>query len=190
MRSLAAALLVLCAVLVGAAPASAHNYLVDSTPADGSTLDVLPEVFSVTTNEPLLDLSGDGAGFALEVTDAAGAYFGDGCVTVDGATASTAPELGEPGEYRMLWQVVSADGHTVSGELHFTWAGEATSEGSATPPGCGGGSGPAPAATSTPVPRGDAALGDVLWIGGAVVVVLGAGLVTLLMVTRRKPSAD
>ncbi len=55
--------------LAVATPAQAHNYLVASTPAAGSTISEVPESFSVTTNEALLDLSGDGSGFAIEVTD-------------------------------------------------------------------------------------------------------------------------
>ena len=184
-----AVLIALGVVLVSAAPASAHNYLVASTPADGSTITELPAAFSVTTNESLLDLSGTGTGFAIEVTDAAGAYYGDGCVSIVDATLSSGASLGAAGDYRMLWQLVSADGHTVSGELGFTWApapGAELAQGSATPPNCGGTVTEAPAASAAPEVRGNADLSDVLWIGGTVVAVLAAGLVTFLVVGRRK----
>jgi copper resistance protein C len=184
----AVAVLVSVQVLGLAAPALAHNYLVSSTPAEGETLTQLPAEFSVTTNESLLSLGGSVAGFALEVVDAEGLYYGDGCVTVEGATLSEAAALGGAGDYTLLWQLISADGHTVSGQIEFSWApadGETLSEGSATPGTCGTGEGP-PVASEPQGGRPDADLGDVLWIGGAIAAVLIAGLVTFLVLTRRK----
>jgi methionine-rich copper-binding protein CopC len=182
------ALVVVVSVLGFAAPAQAHNYLVSSTPAEGSTLTELPAEFSVTTNGPLLSLGGSVAGFAIEVKDAQGLYYGDGCVTVEGAGMSEAAALGPAGDYRMLWQLVSADGHTVSGEVNFSWApaaGVTALEGTATPATCGNGT-EAPEASGPQEARGNADLGDVLWIGGAIGAVLVAALVTFLVVTRRK----
>ena len=178
----------LLAVLLTASPASAHNYLVSSTPEPGETLTELPEQFSVTTNEALLDLGGDGSGFGIEIIDAAGLYYGDGCVTVDGPSVSTAPAIGEAGTYRLVYQVVSADGHTVSDEFTFDWApgaGFAASAGSATPGDCDGlyargdGSEAKPDAASVD-------LSTVLWIGGAMLAVGIAVVVTLLVLRPKK----
>ena len=108
------------AVLLAAAPAQAHSYLVASTPTEGETLTELPDAFSVTANETLLDLGTQGA-FGLQIRDADGRYYGDGCVNVVDATMSAEPVIGDSGEYTMIWQVVSADGHPVSGEIPFTW---------------------------------------------------------------------
>ena len=116
------------ATLLGAAPAQAHNFLVSSTPAADEVVTALPETFSVTTNGPLLDLSGTGAGFAIQVTDATGAFYGDGCMTVSGSTLSTPAALGAAGTYRFVWQVISEDGHTVSDEFTFEWAPAADAE--------------------------------------------------------------
>jgi copper resistance protein C len=188
-RSIAfGALVVVAAVLGLAAPAQAHNYLVSSTTAEGASLTELPAEFSVTTNGPLLSLDGSVAGFALEVAGPDGLYYGDGCVTVDGATLSEAAALGPAGDYTMLWQLISTDGHTVSGQIDFSWApadGAELSEGTATPGTCGNGDG-APVASGPEEARGDADLGDVLWIGGAIAAILVAALVTFLVVTRRK----
>lgn len=191
-RRIAAAggtLAIVAAVLVSAAPAQAHNYLVSSTPAANSTITELPATFSVTTNEALLDLTGDGSGFAIEVVDAAGLYYGDGCVSIVDATLSTGAALGEAGDYRLVWQLVSADGHTVSGEFGFTWdpaADAVRSPGSVDRPNCGGVATPAPVVTAVPQAHPAAQLGDVLWIGGAIVAVLVAALVTFLVATRKK----
>lgn len=186
MRALAAVAVAGAVLLAAATPAQAHNYLVGSTPAEGSTIAELPEAFSVTTNGPLLDLDGDGSGFAIEVTDADGRYYGDGCVTVRDATLSMGASLGEPGDYTLFWQLVSEDGHTVSGSFGFTWAGAATAAGAASPPDCGGTAVREPVSTATPSPRADASLVDVLWIGGAILAVLVAGTITVLIVSRRK----
>jgi len=182
------ALVVAVPVLGLAAPAQAHNYLVASTPADGETLTELPAEFSVTTNEALLSLDGSSAGFALEIRGDDGLYFGDGCVRVEDATLSETAALGEAGDYTMLWQLISADGHTVSGEIGFNWAPADDAElsaGASSPATCGNGVA-APEASSPSVPRTNADLGDVLWIGGAIVALLVAGFVTFLVATRKR----
>ena len=190
-------------VLGTGAPAQAHNFLVSSTPTAGEVVAALPATFSVTTNGPLLDLSGDGAGFAIQVTDAAGAFYGDGCLTVSASTLSTGASLGEAGPYRFVWQVVSEDGHTVSDEFTFEWSPGPAFEpasGQAAPPVCGADSPDdlptptehanttPPEATATPIAVPDhenANLTDVLWIGGAILAVLAAAAVALVVVTRR-----
>ncbi|MDF1478650.1 copper resistance protein CopC [Leifsonia sp. H3M29-4] len=194
-RRTAAALagaLVAASALGISSPAFAHNYVVSTTPEADSTITELPERFSVTTNAPLLDAFGDGSGFAIQIVDADGRYYGDGCVEVSGSTLSTAAALGEAGDYTLVWRIVSEDGHTVSDEFGFRWepADDAEiSTGSEAAPDCGGaatGDGEHPAghpATAQP----DADLGDVLWIGGAVLAVLAAGLITVLVLSRRRP---
>jgi methionine-rich copper-binding protein CopC len=192
----AGSLLATGSVLGLATPAQAHNYLVDSSPAAGETLTELPETFFITTNEALLDLGGEGAGFALEVLDSEGLYYGDGCVTVSGTTMTVEPAIGQAGDYTVVWQVVSADGHTVSDEFSFVWAPtdpSVATEGSVAPATCGattenseGGATAAPEPAAEPTT--DANLSDVLWIGGAVVLVGLTVGVTLLVSGRKKKS--
>jgi len=187
-RAFAAAVLGIAGVLLFAAPASAHSYLVSSTPAADETLTELPEEFSVSMNENLLDLTGDGTGFGMLVRDEAGLYYGDGCVTISGATLSTPAALGEAGTYTLIYQVVSADGHPVSEEFAFEWApgeGFEPATGSDAAPGCGGEAAtPAPEAEE---PTTDAAISsDVLWIGGGILAVIIAVGATLLLVKPRK----
>ena len=54
-------------VLAIAAPAQAHNYLVSSNPTADTTVTQLPESFSITTNEALLNLAGDLLGTGPEL---------------------------------------------------------------------------------------------------------------------------
>ena len=190
-RVLATGVLALAGVLLFAAPAQAHSYLVSSTPAADETLTELPAEFSISMNENLADLTGDGTGFGMLVQDAAGRYYGDGCVTISGATLSTPAALGEAGTYRLSYGVISADLHPVEDEITFEWApgeGFAPQAGSTDKPNCGGEATPAePAETGAPDAAPDAAISsDVFWIGGGILAVLVAVGVTLLLVRPRK----
>jgi copper resistance protein C len=200
-RILTVALISFSTAVVAAAvlvtPASAHNVLVASTPSAGEVVAELPPEFSVTTNEPMLVVPG-GQGFALQIRDAAGDYYGDGCVEVVDATMWATPALGAPGEYTMLWQAVSADGHSIAGEIPFTWSPEADVDadaGSPTPPVCGQATTtPAPPVTTAPTePPDDAEPTSgidpvaLLWIGGTLLVLGITAAVAIAIAGRRKP---
>jgi len=202
-RCAAVAGIAIAAVFALAVPAQAHNYLIESTPAAGATLTTLPDRFSVITNAALLDLSANNAGFALQVQDADKRYYGDGCVTVDGPGISTAAAIGAPGVYTVTWQVISADGHTVSDRYDFTWApadsaasptakptgGSRESAGSTKVPDCNGTLHPNASGSDTGNDRpaiGEGTLSTVLWIGGAVLAVGVAVVVTLVLTGRRR----
>lgn len=190
-RAVLAALVAVAAVLGFAAPASAHNFYVSSTPAVDEVLTTLPDEFVVTTNDNLLDLGGSGNGFIIEVTGPDGLYYGDGCVTVSGPSVSMPAALGAAGDYVLAWQVISADGHTVSGEVPFEWrpaeGAEAPSPGAPTPPDCGRETAPAPDDHAGAEPGQAGAMTDALWIGGAVLAaVIAVGATLLLLRPRRK----
>ncbi|WEO76961.1 copper resistance protein CopC [Cryobacterium sp. SO2] len=201
-RSVVAALVLVVATLGwSAAPAFAHNYVVSTTPEAGAVVTEQPGVISVTTNDNLLDLSGEGAGSAMQVSGPTDAprFYGDGCATVFGATLEATVQLGQPGEYTVVWQTVSTDGHSISDTFTFTWqpdANQVLDEGSATAPVCAG-SGSGTDAADTDAAATDAADGntggaavsgtDLLWIGGALVAILAAIGVTLLLLRRPTP---
>jgi len=187
------------AVLGLAGPASAHNYLVASTPEAGGTLTELPETFEITTNDRLLAIGGNDSGFAFRVVGPDGEYYEDGCVDVDGPTMSTTAALGGSGKYTVEWQIVSADGHTVSDRYDFTWdapAGFSPADGASTPPTCAtdddGGSGNGSAdALGSGAGDTDSAASDALWIGAGGVVLVGVVVAVLLLLRRRPaPAAD
>ena len=191
-------------VLVGgtlaasAAPAFAHNSVVNISPAPGSVVTEQPGAIKITTNDNLLDLSGEGAGSAMQVSGPTDAtlYYGDGCASVFGPTLEAEVQLGQPGEYTVVWQTVSTDGHSISDTFTFTWqpdASQVLGEGSATAPTCatsGAGTGAADtdaaASDADDEGAGSAVQGsDLLWIGGALVAILIAIGVTLLFLRRR-----
>ena len=207
------ALALLAAVTVGAVghvpAASAHNYLVSSTPEAGSVLTSLPPEFVITTNDVLLDFGGENTGSAgaLEVQGPDGLFYGDGCVTVSGASISTPAALGPAGDYTVIWRVVSTDGHPVSNQFSFTWqpdAAQVVSTGSAAAPVCPTASDAEGSADSTESASGDseadspgsaAASSDdeffsvLAWGGGALGAVAVAVIVTLLVLRRPKLGA-
>lgn len=183
LTGLAIAALAGAAVLVAAAPAWAHSEIVDSTPEAGETLTALPDAFSVTASETLLDLDGQGV-YELQIRDAAGDYYGDGCVEVVDATMSAEPALGASGDYTMIWQVVSADGHPVSGEIDFTWQAPADFEPAADvaeAPRCGGDLTDDVTDIESSPTRGEVALG--IGIG---VALAGVAAVVIVAATRRR----
>jgi hypothetical protein len=100
----------------------AHAELIGSSPeADSSVADVT-EV-SITAGEELLAIGENAEGFVMTVTDSTGLYFGDGCVSVDGDTASMPVSLTAAGDYVVAYRVVSNDGHPVEGQFAFTFTG-------------------------------------------------------------------
>lgn len=195
--STAAALAIAGGAVLGlGSPATAHNYLVASTPKVDGTLTELPDRFEITTNDKLLAIGGSTSGFAFRIVGPDGKYYEDGCVAVDGPSMTTAAALGDSGDYTVEWQVVSADGHTVSDEYRFTWdapAGATPARGSATPPTCAtagsdddGSEGDD--TTGTASGSTDSAGTDALWIGAGGVVLVGV-VVAVLLLLRRRPAA-
>ncbi|MGN6090366.1 MAG: copper resistance CopC family protein [Actinomycetales bacterium] len=113
-----AALVVLCAALLGfgAAPASAHDVLVSTTPSDGATVPRVPDAIVLTFAEPAQAL-----GTHVLVQSPSGRSVAVGQprlvdTEVRQAVAGSLP----PGRYTVLWRVTSADGHPVNGQFTFT----------------------------------------------------------------------
>ena len=129
--SIAAALLVAASALFIAAPAQAHDELLSSDPAPGSTADALPGLLTLTFSGVLAT---DPGASEVAVTDAAGTSLTDGAPVV-ADTVLTQQLAGEAsGVVTVLWKVVSSDGHPISGEYSFTVIA------------------PAPVDTPTPIP--------------------------------------
>src|SRR5215470_3066077 len=104
-------LLLVGVVLAGPTPALAHSLLIESVPAANATLAATPAELTLRFNNRIEKklskvrvIGADGA--RLEVP-----------VTVSGRADTLAgplPALG-PGRWRLEWQVLSTDGHVVSG---------------------------------------------------------------------------
>ena len=187
------ALVLGAAVFGAAAPASAHNQVLDTVPAAGATVTEQPGTFSVTTSDAILDAE---SGNAMIVSGPASAprYYGDGCGVVEGGTLSLDAQLGEAGTYTVTWRAISVDSHVISESYDFEWAPGADvvlAEGTAEPTCAAAGSGESGANTAAPDAdnagsESEIALGDILWVGGAFVAVLLAVLATVLLLRRKK----
>jgi len=104
------------AVLV-APSASAHDQLVSTDPADGSTVDVAPDHVTLTFEDPAVAI-----GTVIEVVGPDGSVVSSGApqlVDSDVTQAITAQDL-PAGKYAVTWRVTSPDGHVVSGDFAFT----------------------------------------------------------------------
>ncbi|MFT2691155.1 copper resistance protein CopC [Clavibacter zhangzhiyongii] len=152
-----AAALVVGGALIPAGPASAHDRLVGSTPAADATVTAEPGTVALDFSAELLALDAQASGFAIQVVNSSdGSFHQDGCVTVDGSTATSRVALGTAGTYEVTWRAVSGDSHPIDGTYSFTYAPEGDTVG--TPavleaPACGdawAGSAPTP----TPEPEG------------------------------------
>lgn len=189
-RIVATAVAALALVATSALPAFGHSTVEQTVPASGATLTELPEAFSVTADEALLDLGGEGSGFVMVIRDADGLYYGDSCATVDGDTMSTPATLGDAGDYIITWQLISADGHPLSGTVDFAWApaGEhAVTEGTTAPGACAG------ADQNAEAPHDDAesdaaASALPLWIAGGIAAAAILAALVFVLVNRAKRS--
>ena len=203
----------LALALAPVAAANAHDYVVGSDPAADSTVTTPPASVTVTFNDRVLDLSGTGSTNLLTVTgpDSATRHFETGCAAVADTKLTAPVALGAAGTYTVTYQIVSADGHTVSSSYAFTYqppAGATAAAGSEATP-CGAAAAPGDTATAAPTGSGAAAstpgstastpqptqasngtdLGLVIGIAIAIVVLAVIGVVIVILTARRKPPA-
>ncbi|WP_172836042.1 copper resistance CopC/CopD family protein [Microlunatus soli] len=125
-------ILLLAATLLvaGAAPASAHAVLVDSSPRDGARLQRLPTTITLRFDESVGATADAG-----RVLDADGRRVDNGTVrtTDNGRTVIIGLRGGQAeakARYLVSWRVISADSHVVTGSLRFGVGEPAGSNGS------------------------------------------------------------
>ncbi len=160
-RLIVSAVLAGCAVVGMATPAFAHDVLVGSQPAAGSTLATGPTEVRFDFNAPVREGPN-----TITVLGPNGTHWErTENATVSGNSVSTqvAP-LGPAGVYTVSYSIISADGHPVTGDMTFTL----TRAGTGTP------ITPAGAATS-----GGGGIPIWVWILGAAVLLAVALLIAL-----------
>lgn len=174
---LASVLAALGGLFLGTGTAFAHNVVVSSDPADGSSVDAGPSKVTLRYDLPVQPQ------FAVvTVIGPENGHYEDGLPQVVGSTVSAnVRPLGPAGRYTVGYRVVSDDGHPVTGSFSFTL----TKAGTGTP----GPAAQAPADPAAPSAKpagagneddGDTPVwpwivGAVLLLGGGVVVALRAG---------------
>nr|WP_232523473.1 copper resistance protein CopC [Nocardioides sp. MAH-18] len=109
-------LVVVAALLLGTAPpAQAHATLVASDPAEGAVLAVAPERVTFTFTESVAAVP-DG----VQVFDATGDRVAAEASVTDAVLTVALTEPVDDGTLVVVWRIVSADGHPVSGSLRFS----------------------------------------------------------------------
>ena len=188
----AAALMLVAGGMLAAAPASAHDELVSTDPAAGSTVEALHAQLTLTFSGELVT---DAGATELQVTDAGGTSLGDGDPEVEGTSVTQALTGAASGPITVLWKVVSSDGHPISGQYAFTVTAPATATPTATEtpdPTASATPGDTPSAAPTetptvapePVDSGSAALPWI--IGGLLLLAAVGGAVGYLLVSRAR----
>jgi methionine-rich copper-binding protein CopC len=115
------ALLTALAAVGFAGPAAAHDVLISSDPADGSTVQTAPATVTLTFDQPVQDFEP-----VVTMTGPDGQSYQSGSPTVDSTVVTSAVgEITKAGEYVIAFRVVSADGHPVTGDVKFQFAGAA-----------------------------------------------------------------
>lgn len=118
-RLIVGAGLVVLGLLLVAAPARAHDYLVGSTPEQGATLDAAPAQVALEFNTSI------GERFAqVAVMGSDGTAFAAGDPVVDGAVVTQAVQDIPAGTgVTISYRVVSSDGHPIGGTVAFAVGG-------------------------------------------------------------------
>jgi methionine-rich copper-binding protein CopC len=173
------ATLCLCALAFGAGQAQAHDVLVSTQPAAGSAVHTGPAEVRLVFDKPVQ------SGFTdIEVLGPGDTYWAAGPPTISGNTVS-APlrPLGPAGGYTIRYQIVSADGHPVSGQVEFTLAVAGNGRPAADPVG-----GRTPVASPVVPPSNrtmpDTALPAWLWLAGAAALAVALGMLLARRLSR------
>lgn len=178
---LLAVLLALAALVGAGGAASAHDELVGTTPAEGTTIDVLP---------PTLELAfssvPSGIGSQVQVLDEAGEDWADGPVEIVDRTATQALRAGAPaGEYTVNWRVVSSDSHPIEGTFAFT-----TQQGGTTVPDAVTTAGPMDTQEDVTNETQTAGVSDFPWSIILMIAALVAIAVAMALTARRRLGAN
>ena len=164
-----------CALVLGVPSAAlAHDGLVGTSPADGTTVTGAPGVVELEfTGEPLP------LGTLVAVTGPDGASVSSGPADITGTTVTqaVAPDA-PPGAYRVEWRSTSSDGHALSGTFDFTVT--AGADPAVT--------GPEPSAEAVDVTSAATAADEGIspvWPAAGAVVLVGLGAVAVTRLRRR-----
>ena len=107
-------LLVLAALALGTAAASAHAHLSRAEPRVDSTVASAPKQITLSFTESLESVFS-----TIEVTDTAGTRMDEGTPRISGKVMSIGLKELQPGAYKVHWQALSVDTHKTEGTFMF-----------------------------------------------------------------------
>lgn len=181
-RTLMALMAVLLVFFGTSTAAFAHDALTGTSPADGATVDTVPEKIEINMSNTPASI-----GSEVQVLDASGTNWAAGGVDVLDRVATQAVKPGAPaGEYTVKWRLVSSDTHPIEGDFTFT----ATAAGVGAGQGAGAGPlvpvSPQPVAAPEQVQDTSAVPWSIIGLG----VVLVGLVVAMVVVARRRLSKE
>ncbi|OLR95607.1 copper resistance protein CopC [Actinokineospora bangkokensis] len=156
--------------LAGAAgTASAHNQLVGSNPVAGSSVATAPDTVELTFDQPVQE-GQDLNTVVVQGPDGSSQWQGGAAQVKSNVVSAPLRALGPAGKYTIGYRILSADGHSVTGEVEFTL----TQAGTGTPaPATAGGT--ASQSSGSSAPDGGGGIPVWVWVVGAVVLLGGGG---------------
>jgi hypothetical protein len=164
--------MIIVVVLAAASPAWAHSRLEHTDPADGSTVTAQMSTVTLTFNEMVR-----GQFTTVVVTGPGKVSYSEGHVQVIDNDVHQKVYALHSGGYTVAWRAISADGHPVEGQFHFTVALPPGQEPTADPPA-------SPVAASPGTGESHR-----LWLwGGAAVVVIVVAVLAVALTRRRTVS--
>ncbi|MGI6878920.1 copper resistance CopC family protein [Microbacterium sp. gxy059] len=196
--TLAGGAVALLALVLSAAPAAAHDQLIDSSPAADERLDEAPASVEMMFSGDIMTIGEDQLGATVLVVDGSGRDWVEGAPQIDGGavTVDLADDM-PAAEYEVRWQVVSEDGHPIEGVIPFAVegadpAGEVPTEESSAPS-----AEPEPEADAEDADDAGADAADAEEQGVPTGVIIGSGVAVLALIgvavffaMRRPRSAD
>lgn len=122
LATLASLMLATLGTSLSASPSMAHDSLTDTSPSSGEVVEAGQFEVSITSAEEIInlaDMSTNDISVVGPLDNPTSGIVSAPCIRVSGKTASVPVEIAEPGTYRATWQIVSSDGHPVSGQFQF-----------------------------------------------------------------------
>lgn len=139
-KILSGAILVIAIIFIGS-PAYAHGVVEDRDPLPDSTVQESPVQVSISADSLFPGLNGSQRRVDIFVRDSEGLFYGSDCVEIVDLTVTKRIPLGQAGIYEVVYQSVSADGHTLSDSYTFSFQplpGHTPTAGKIKPVLCGG----------------------------------------------------
>lgn len=157
-----------------AAPAHSHDLLVDISPAPNGVVSSTSFEATLTFNNPILEIV-DASNAELATKLAGTDQWQIHPITIKDKTLVAQIQVAEPGTYDLRWNVVSSDGHPISGDSIFVVDAVAAEEELA----------PVAMAATTTETNTSQDIPALLWFG-IVMVALGAVFAPIGLMMRRK----
>ncbi len=174
------------AVLTAAAPASAHDELVASSPAVDDVLSTAPTEVSLQFSADVLTM-----GTVVVIADADGVDWAASAPVIDGnsVTVPVLPDMPAAG-YELRWRVVSSDGHPISGIIPFTVGDGEPLVRDPAPDATASGAAVEPDSPESQAAQENGALRVVLIGAGGAILAIAALVLVRFLLRRREDPAD